>query len=145
MLAQSRPSLLRNLLCWLLLIAAWPGPLPVVHSHSQLLASKVSSASLASHFDRHHSCEIPDPTAWHIHWLLTPETNDGIGLKGWVDPHWQFTSADLQVEMAFLDLVCCDPWFLRQEVSVAWQVPNASEESTFPRDLSQSQLCVFRC
>lgn len=145
MLAKSLPSPFRNLLCWLLLIAAWPGPLPVVHSHSQLLAAKVPLASLASHFDRHHSCQLPDPTAWHIHFLLSPATNDGNGLQGWVDPHWQFHPGDLQVEMDVLNLVCCDGFFVGQEMSTARQVPTSLEDSPFLRDPSQSQLCVFRC
>lgn len=55
---------------WLLLLAAWQGPIPWCHSHGTLSSSPSLSPWLVEHLQSHHPCV--DPAAqltfgWHFH------------------------------------------------------------------------------
>jgi hypothetical protein len=55
---------------WLLLLAAWQGPIPWCHSHGTLSSSPGVSPWLIEHLQTHHPCV--DPAAhltfgWHFH------------------------------------------------------------------------------
>ncbi len=70
----------------LLLIALWPGPVPVGHSHHDVPNSSLRVAELNRHLSRHHTTVTrqeavadheADTADWHIHWVVP-----GLGFAG---------------------------------------------------------------
>jgi hypothetical protein len=63
----------RYLLKPMVLLLAWPGPLPMVHSHDEYRSRPQTSHLLAEHVALFH-CERPDEhdasTEPHCHWVL---------------------------------------------------------------------------
>jgi hypothetical protein len=58
--------------CLLLLIVAWPGPRPVVHSHADYLSQCGNSTMLAMHMRIHHGDRSSNPgvpCSSHWHWV----------------------------------------------------------------------------
>ncbi|WP_417383393.1 hypothetical protein [Gimesia sp.] len=58
--------------CLLLLVVAWPGPRPVVHSHADYLCQCGNSSLLAMHMRIYHGdcCSQPGlPCTPHCHWV----------------------------------------------------------------------------
>lgn len=81
-----RNSIFRILL---LLVIAWPGPKPMLHSHSQLARSASFSGGYAErilvmHLARFHSTpssDPMDPDQLHVHWLIfTCDTCDQVDI-----------------------------------------------------------------
>ena len=58
--------------CLLLLIVAWPGPRPVVHSHADYLGQSGNSTLLAMHMRIYHGDRSSNPAvpcSSHCHWV----------------------------------------------------------------------------
>lgn len=53
----------------LLLLVAWPGPRPVVHSHADYLCRRHNALLLAQHLALFHE-PSESPGAAHCHWLI---------------------------------------------------------------------------
>lgn len=66
----------------MILLAAWPGPRPVVHSHSDYVSQSNGDILLAQHVSLYHECNAAtvhgdNATETHIHWLFCWTALDG--------------------------------------------------------------------
>jgi hypothetical protein len=58
----------RRLLCLLLCMATWRGPVVWVHSHSDHASSEAAEHRLSSHLRRfHHEASPGERSRWHLH------------------------------------------------------------------------------
>jgi hypothetical protein len=55
-----------RLVCLLLCLLAWRGPVPMVHSHQVGLEGRTAS----EHLDRYHEADVETPLQWHFHVML---------------------------------------------------------------------------
>jgi hypothetical protein len=72
----------RRLLCLVLCIATWRGPVVWVHSHSDHEASEAADVRLSSHLRRfhHHPSHSDGSSKWHLHFgLLRDLIADNFG------------------------------------------------------------------
>lgn len=61
--------------CFLLLVLAWPGPKPIIHTHSRLAQSFAKYQSLDLHLAKYHSDSSTNPVSFdglHVHWFISP-------------------------------------------------------------------------
>jgi hypothetical protein len=70
-----RPTTLSQwLLCWVLCLAAWRGPVPMMHAHSLAADAISSNPALVDHLARYHTHdEGTDEEDFHFHWALMSE------------------------------------------------------------------------
>jgi len=54
------------LVCLLLCLLAWRGPIPIVHSHQ----TGFDGSAVAEHLDRYHEAGGGTPWEWHFHVML---------------------------------------------------------------------------
>ncbi len=98
-------SRMQRLICLLVCMCAWRGPVPVLHQHDLLQAD---SENLARHMERFHSCLPGCAEAqwagndWHWHFALPSQPTEHDG-----EPAWPDVPPELAAAFAVVSLQSC--------------------------------------
>lgn len=130
-----------------LLLAIWPGPRPVLHSHDQYLEQPGGTGFLARHSALHHSySSVPEtvPSGPHCHWLFTGLVCDNalLGNPGQVAPS-QADAVDFDSGRLVLGLILADCPSV--DSPKAWKHPSDRTPSQEAQHLSGLALCQLFC
>lgn len=143
---NSSPHLLVTLA--MLVVCAWPGPVPLVHSHGDL---DCSQGTLTEHLARFHSDEQIDrlpQSSSHFHWVFLFDLTAHEGVfpsvsENPVVPTVQSDSSELLSSSLVLDLTEELSWKPTQLAPVDVQHPQRLTDSLSVS--KQTFLCVWNC
>jgi hypothetical protein len=143
---------------WLLLLAAWQGPIPWCHSHGTLASSADMSPWLVEHLHSHHPCV--DPAAhltfgWHFHTRMPGDPHEDPDEPTAPDQErlpLSTTGDSLATGVARCSIACSAPLFALDNRLPTGMLAARFEEATsahffdsFAPDLAlPMRLCVSR-